>query len=70
MKVQQMSFNRKRRAAKSRPIADIGQRIETLTGNARPGDVDAISRGEFVVVAQIDRRHCVLGTIATAATGG
>ena len=68
MKTKQMSFDSEQVVAESRPIPDVGNGIEDFLVHTCARDVDAIAGNQFVVAGEIDGRHGVPVTVATAAS--
>ena len=60
MEIEQVSFDGEWLHAEGWTITDIGHGIEAFFAHARPRDVNAIFRDQFVVLAQIDGGNRVL----------
>src|SRR5579872_1869561 len=69
MEIQQMRFDREKLVAECGAVADVGDGIETLGGDARPGNINAIFGHEFFVAREIDRRHGIFRAVAAPAAG-
>src|SRR5690242_10344878 len=66
VEVEQVSLDGKRFRAKGWAVANVGYGIEALFRHARARDVDAVTRHQFVVAAEVDGRDCVFGAKAAA----
>src|SRR6266446_7598978 len=69
MKIQQVGLDGKRIAAKSRTVADVGDRVKAFVADARAGDIDAVFGNKFLVVRQIDGRDGIFRAISASPSG-
>src|SRR3954447_21000185 len=70
MKIQQVSFNRKRPVAKRGPQADVGNGIKRFVVHARARQVDAIAGNQIVIATQIDGGYGVFVAVTAASAWG
>src|SRR5215467_11226263 len=70
-KVQHVGFDSERVSPECGTVSDIRDRVKALRPYACASDVNAVFRNEFLVAAEVNRRHGVLGTeSATSARRG
>src|SRR5689334_16500177 len=70
MKVEQVSFYRKRLFSECGPVPDIRNGIETLFSNTGASDVDAIPWDQLFVARKVDGRNRIFRAVSTAAPSG
>src|ERR1051326_8064834 len=67
MEIEQMGFNGEGFIAKSRPHADVGDRVERLIVHAGAGEINAIAGNQVVIAAQVDGGNRVAMAVAASA---